>query len=248
MRHHHTTIVELRPDHTKIMSHPPSMKSTCIPTSFQYTINHPTTFHTYIMPNSSIPTHTIRSYMHIQILHTLNRVIQTKLTINNQKHGQGTTMEQMPAPVSLKPKILAQEKEVFRLSERPSLRRKRSSSKINLFTSVSLGTHTLPWNLSILSLPKAKSFTLSDLSCSSTLFKLVSNNCLSLTEFEKSLDIVRVLHLINLDPNSTCSFMSLNFSSSSTSLIIRYVVCTAFLLKAFATTFTFPGWYKSSKL
>ena len=123
IRHHHAIIVELRPTHTKIMSHQPSMKSTCIPTSFQYSINHPTTFHRYIMPNSSNPTHTIRSYMHIQILHTLNRVIQTKLTINNQKHGQGTTMEQILAPVSLKPGTIAQAKEVFHSSHRSSLRR-----------------------------------------------------------------------------------------------------------------------------
>ena len=36
------------------------------------------------------------------------------------------------------------------------------SSRINLFTSVSSGIHTLPWNLSTLSLPKAKSLASSD--------------------------------------------------------------------------------------
>jgi len=84
MRHHHETIVKLRHDRTKNMSHQPIIKLSCIPISFQYIINHPTTFHTHIMPSSSIPAHTIKYYMHIHILHTLNRVIQTKLTINNQ--------------------------------------------------------------------------------------------------------------------------------------------------------------------
>jgi len=112
MRHYNETFVELRPDHTKIMSHQPSMKFSCISISFQYIINHLTTFHTYIMSNSSISAHTIRYYMHIHILHTLNRVIQTKLTINNQKHGK----EQ---PWS---KFMHQS----RSSQGPSLRRKRS--------------------------------------------------------------------------------------------------------------------------
>ena len=91
------------------------------------------------------------------------------------------------------------------------------SSRINLFTSMSSGTHTLPWNLSMSSLPKAKSFASPDPSCSLTLFKLASNNCLSLSESRKSLDIVRLLHLMNSDSNSTCSFISLNFPSSFTS-------------------------------
>jgi len=121
------------------------------------------------------------------------------------------------------------------------------SSRINFFTSTSSGTHTLPWNFNMPSLPKAKSFASFDPNCSLTLFRLASNNCLSLTEFRKSLDMVRLLHLMNPDSNSTCSFMSLNFSNSSTFLIMRCAVCTVFLLKASATTFAFPRWYKSSK-
>ena len=39
------------------MSHQSSMKLSCIPISFQYIINHPTIFHMYTMPNSSIPTY-----------------------------------------------------------------------------------------------------------------------------------------------------------------------------------------------
>jgi len=115
------------------------------------------------------------------------------------------------------------------------------SSRISLFTSTSSGTHTLPWNLSMLSLLKTKSLASSDPSCSLTLFKLASNNCLSLTESKKSLDIVRLLHLMSSDSNSTYSFISLNCSNSSTSFIIRCVVCTIFLLKTSATTFAFPG-------
>jgi len=38
--------------------------------------NHPFMFHTKIIPNSSIPAHIIRYYMHIHILHTLNRANQ----------------------------------------------------------------------------------------------------------------------------------------------------------------------------
>ena len=91
---------------------------------------------------------------------------------------------------------------------------------------------------------QSKVFVSSDPSCSLTLFKLASNNYLSLTESKKSLHIVKVLHLMASDPNSTCSLMSLNFSSSSTSLIMR---CAVFLLRAFATTFSFPRWYNSSK-
>jgi len=121
------------------------------------------------------------------------------------------------------------------------------SSRMNFFTSTSSGTHTLPWNLNMPSLPKVNSLTSSDPSYSLTLFKLASNNCLSLIESKKSLDIVRVLHLMNSDPNSTYNFISLNFSNSSTSLIMRYAVCTVFLHKASATTFVFPGWYNSSK-
>jgi len=131
----------------------------------------------------------------------------------------------------------------------PSCRLRRllcPSSRINFFTSTSSGTHTLSWNQKMPSLPKVKSFASSDPSCSLILFSLASDNYLSLTEFRKSLDMVRLLHLMNPDSNSTCSFMSLNFSSSSTSLMVRWVVCTAFLLKASATTFTFPGLYKSS--
>ena len=89
--------------------------------------------------------------------------------------------------------------------------------------------------------PKAKSLASSDPSCSLTLFRLASNNYLSLIESKKSLDTVRVLHLMDLDPNSTCSLMSLNFSNNSTSLIIRCAACTVFLLKESATTFAFPG-------
>ena len=55
--------------------------------------------------------------------------------------------------------------------------------------------------------PKAKSLASFDPSCSLTLFRLASNNYLSLTEVKKSLDIVRVLHVMNSDPNSTCSFI-----------------------------------------
>jgi len=121
------------------------------------------------------------------------------------------------------------------------------SSRINLFTLASSSTHTLPLNHSTPLLPKANSFVSSDPSNSLTPFKLASINYFSLTEFRKSLDIVRVLHLMNSDPNSNCSFISLNFSSSSNSLIIRCAACTIFLLNAYATTFAFPGWYKSSK-
>jgi len=121
------------------------------------------------------------------------------------------------------------------------------SSRINFLTSASSGTHTLPWNRSIPSSPKAKSLASSDPSCSLTLFRPASNNCLSLIESKKSLDIVRVLHLMDSDPNSTYILMSQNFSSSSTSFIMRCVVCTVFLLRASATTFAFPGWYRSSK-
>jgi len=34
-------------------------------------------FHTKVIPNSSTPAHTIRYYMHIHILHNLNRVNQS---------------------------------------------------------------------------------------------------------------------------------------------------------------------------
>ena len=70
-----------------------------------------------------IPAHTIRSYMHIHILHTLNRVIQTKLTINQLKAWKRTVMEQILVPISLKPGTLAQAEEVFHSSYRSSLRR-----------------------------------------------------------------------------------------------------------------------------
>jgi len=113
------------------------------------------------------------------------------------------------------------------------------SSIISFFTSASSGTHTLPWNLSMPSSPKAKSLASFDPSYSLTLLRLASNNCLSLTELKKSLDIVRVLYLMNSYSNSTCSFIFRNFSSSSTSLIMRCAVCTVFLLKASATTFAF---------
>jgi len=121
------------------------------------------------------------------------------------------------------------------------------SSRINLFTSMSSGTHTLSWNLNMPSLPNAKSLPSSEPSCSLTLFKLTSNNYLSLTESRKSLDTVRLLHLMSPDSNSTCSFISLNYFSGTTSFIIRCAVCTAFLLKTSATTFAFPRWYKSPK-
>jgi len=34
-------------------------------------------FHARVIPNSSTPAHTIRYYMHIHILHTLNRANQS---------------------------------------------------------------------------------------------------------------------------------------------------------------------------
>jgi len=113
------------------------------------------------------------------------------------------------------------------------------SSRISFFTSTSSSTDTLPWNISTPSLPKAKSFASSDPSNSLTPTRLASANCLSLTKFKKSLDIVRLLHLMNSDPNSTYNFMSLNFSSSSIFFIIRYAICIIFLLKASATKFAF---------
>ena len=48
--------------------------------------NHPIRFHTKVIPNSSIPAHTNRYYMHIHILHTLNR--------GNQPIMQPTTIMQ----------------------------------------------------------------------------------------------------------------------------------------------------------
>ena len=73
--------------------------------------------------------------------------------------------------------------------------------RINFLTSASSSTQILPWNFSIPSLPKVKSLASSDPSYSRTWFKLASNNCLSLTESKKSLDIVKVLHLMDSDPN-----------------------------------------------
>ena len=40
-------------NHTKIMHYQPNIELSCIPT--QYTTNHPTMFHTHILPSSSIP-------------------------------------------------------------------------------------------------------------------------------------------------------------------------------------------------
>jgi len=117
----------------------------------------------------------------------------------------------------------------------------------NYFNLVGYDLYQIWQNLNIPSPPKAKSFASSIPSNSLTLIKLASTNYLSLTKFKKSLDIVIVLHLMNYDSNSTCNFMSLNFSSSSTSWIIKCAICTVFLLKAFATTFAFSEWYKSSK-
>jgi len=49
---------------------------------------HPIRFHTKIIPKSSIPAYTIRYYMHIHILHTLNRVLQPSIQLTIQKHGK----------------------------------------------------------------------------------------------------------------------------------------------------------------
>ncbi|QCD94091.1 hypothetical protein DEO72_LG5g2170 [Vigna unguiculata] len=80
------------------------------------------TLTTRIIPNSSIPVHTIRYYMHIHILHTLNRVLHPIIQPTT-KNMERIAIEQIPAPVSLKPGIFAQAKEVFRSSYKPSLRR-----------------------------------------------------------------------------------------------------------------------------
>jgi len=121
------------------------------------------------------------------------------------------------------------------------------SSRINLFTLVSSGTQTLPLNLKTPSSPKTNSLTWFDPDNSFTFCKLASTDYLSLIKLKKSLDLVRVLHLMNSGSNSTCSLISLNLSSNSNSLIMRCATCTVFLLKASATTFAFPGWYRSLK-
>jgi len=60
--------------------------------------------------------------MHIHILHTLNRVLHPIIQPTT-KNMERIAIEQIPAPVSLKPGIFAQAKEVFRSSYKPSLRR-----------------------------------------------------------------------------------------------------------------------------
>ena len=114
------------------------------------------------------------------------------------------------------------------------------SSRTNLSSALS-GTQTLPLNLNTQSLPKANSLACSDPSSSFTLCKLASCACFSLIKLRKSLDIVRVLHLMDSDSYSNCSFMSLKLSSNSISFIIRCATCMVFLLSASATTFAFPG-------
>jgi len=116
------------------------------------------------------------------------------------------------------------------------------SSRTNLLNSASSSTQTLPLNLNTPSLPKANSLAWSDPSSSFTFCRLASPACFSLIKPKKSLDTVKVLHLMNSGSNSTWSFMSLKLSSNSNSLIIKCATCIVFLLNASATTFTFPGW------
>ena len=75
----------------------------------------PYSLHAKIMPKLITPIHTIRPYMYIHIHHTLNKVIQTKLTIINQKHEKNN-LRAIFVPVSLKLRTLAQVKKVFRSS------------------------------------------------------------------------------------------------------------------------------------
>jgi len=66
--------MELRPkpqqNHISPTNHKVIMHINSMPT---FITNHPIRFHTKVIPNSSIPAHTNRYYMHIHILHTLNR-------------------------------------------------------------------------------------------------------------------------------------------------------------------------------
>jgi len=121
------------------------------------------------------------------------------------------------------------------------------SSRINLLTSASVGTQTLPMNLNTPSLPMANFFAWSDPSNSFTFYKLSSIECLSLIKLKKSLDIVRALHLMNSSSNSTCSFIYLNPSINSNFLIMRCATCIVFLLKESVTMLAFPKWYRSLK-
>lgn len=121
------------------------------------------------------------------------------------------------------------------------------SSRINLFNFSLFGTYTLPLNLNTPSDPIINSLACSIPSNPTVFHRLGSSNCFSLIRLNKSLDIVKLLHLMKFTFNSTYILMSLNFFTSSHSLIIMWDTCIVFLLRASATTFTFLVWYKSSK-
>jgi len=88
MRHHHETIVELRPDRTKFMFLQPRQVIIHTNSISTFVTTHP--IHITCQDHAKLinSAHTIKDYMHIHILHALNRVFQLNPTTNNQKHGK----------------------------------------------------------------------------------------------------------------------------------------------------------------
>ena len=95
--------------HVSPTNHRFIMHINLMPISNQPT-NHDSCVHLY--QAHQFPVHTIIYYMHIHILHTLNRILQSIIQPTTKKWKR-TAIEQVPTLVSLKPWTLLRRKELF---------------------------------------------------------------------------------------------------------------------------------------